>query len=63
MPPVIILIYLINRISMIFQKCGASTSRLGDQWRVICRTIPEEMLFQIEYITAPGRKLPDEMAA
>jgi len=31
---------------------GYRSSRLGDQWRVIYRTIPEEMLFQIESITA-----------
>ena len=31
---------------------GYRSSRLGDQWRVIYRTIPKEMLFQIESITA-----------
>ncbi len=31
---------------------GFRSSRLGNQWRVIYQTIPEEMLFQIESITA-----------
>ena len=31
---------------------GFRSARLGNQWRVIYRTIPEEMLFQIESITA-----------
>ena len=31
---------------------GYRSSRLGDQWRVIYRVIPEEMLFQVESITA-----------
>ena len=31
---------------------GFRSSRLGDQWRVIYQTIPEEMLFQVESITA-----------
>jgi mRNA-degrading endonuclease YafQ of YafQ-DinJ toxin-antitoxin module len=31
---------------------GYRSSRLGDQWRVIYHTIPEEMLFQVESITA-----------
>jgi mRNA-degrading endonuclease YafQ of YafQ-DinJ toxin-antitoxin module len=31
---------------------GYRSSRLGDQWRVIYNTFPEEMLFQVESITA-----------
>ena len=31
---------------------GCRPSRLGVQWRVIYRAIPEEMLFQVESITA-----------
>jgi len=31
---------------------GYRSSRLGVQWRVIYRTIPDEMLFQVESITA-----------
>ena len=31
---------------------GFRSSRLGGQWRVIYQTIPEEMLFKIESITA-----------
>jgi mRNA-degrading endonuclease YafQ of YafQ-DinJ toxin-antitoxin module len=34
------------------------SSRLGDQWRVIYRTIPEEMLFQVESITAHDYRRP-----
>ncbi len=38
--------------SLIGKWKGFRSSRLGSQWRVIYRTIPEEMLFQIESITA-----------
>lgn len=38
--------------SLIGKWKGFRSSRLGNQWRVIYRTIPEEMLFQIESITA-----------
>jgi len=31
---------------------GYRSSRLGIQWRVIYRTIPEELLFQVASITA-----------
>ena len=38
--------------SLIGKWKGFRSSRLGNQWRVIYQTIPEEMLFQIESITA-----------
>ena len=31
---------------------GYRSSRLGDKWRVIYRSIPEEMIFQVASITA-----------
>ena len=31
---------------------GYRSCRIGDKWRVIYRAIPEEMLFQVESITA-----------
>ena len=31
---------------------GYRSSRLGIQWRVICRLIPEDLLFQVASITA-----------
>jgi mRNA-degrading endonuclease YafQ of YafQ-DinJ toxin-antitoxin module len=31
---------------------GYRSSRLGDQWRVIYRTVPENMIFQVASITA-----------
>jgi addiction module RelE/StbE family toxin len=31
---------------------GYRSSRLGDQWRVIYRTVPEDMIFQVASITA-----------
>jgi mRNA-degrading endonuclease YafQ of YafQ-DinJ toxin-antitoxin module len=31
---------------------GYRSSRLGDQWRVIYYIVPEEMLFQVESISA-----------
>ena len=30
---------------------GCRSSRLGLQWRVICRVIPEAMAFQVEAVT------------
>jgi len=38
--------------SLVGKWKGFRSSRLGNQWRVIYQTIPEEMLFQIESITA-----------
>lgn len=37
---------------------GYRSSRLGDQWRVIYRVLPEELLFQVASITAHDYRRP-----
>jgi mRNA-degrading endonuclease YafQ of YafQ-DinJ toxin-antitoxin module len=37
---------------------GYRSSRLGDQWRVICRFVAEELLFQVASITAHHYRRP-----
>ena len=37
---------------------GHRSSRLGDQWRVIYRVVPDETLFQVASITAHDYRRP-----
>jgi plasmid maintenance system killer protein len=37
---------------------GFRSSRLGDQWRVICRVVAEDLLFQVASITAHDYRRP-----
>lgn len=37
---------------------GYRSSRLGDKWRVIYRAMPEDLLFQVESVTAHDYRRP-----
>lgn len=37
---------------------GCRSSRLGDQWRVVYRVLPEDLLFQVASITAHDYRRP-----
>ncbi len=37
---------------------GFRSSRLGEQWRVICRVVADELLFQVASITAHDYRRP-----
>jgi len=51
-PPGLLLIKGFHDEALSGRRKGYRSSRLGLQWRVIYRVIPEELLFQVASITA-----------
>jgi addiction module RelE/StbE family toxin len=57
-PPGLRLIKGLNDEALSGEWKGHRSSRLGLQWRIIYRTVPEEQLFQVISITAHDYRRP-----
>lgn len=57
-PPGLRLIRGFNDEALSGKWIGYRSSRLGLQWRVICRTAPEQQLFQVATITPHDYRRP-----